>query len=119
MGTSYSRDLRLRVARAMVAGEPSRKVAATFGVSASSVMRWRRLLLATQDVAPGKIGGHRKHVLGPHSAFILQALEETSHLTAEKLVAMLTKRGVVVTPQTVYNHLHRHKLSFKKNTIQT
>jgi putative transposase len=118
MGMAYSKDIRLRAAKAMMAGEPSRQVAARFGVGASSVMRWRRLLVATQDVGHGKLGGHRKPVLAAHSDFILQSLETTPHLTLSLLAAMLEKRGVTVTPMTVWNHLRRHKLSFKKNAIR-
>jgi transposase len=89
MGMAYSKDIRLRAAKAMIAGESSRQVAARFGVGASSVMRWRRLLVATEGVDHGKLGGHRKPVLAAHSDFILQSLETTPHLTLNLLAAML------------------------------
>ena len=117
MGMAYSKDIRLKAAHAMIAGEPAQQVATRFGVGASSVMRWRRLLVATKGVAPGKLGGHRKPLLAAHSDFILEAIEATPHLTINLLAAMLKERGVTVTPMTVWNHLRRLKLSFKKNTI--
>jgi hypothetical protein len=36
---------------------------------------------ATGPVAPGKMGGHRKPVLAPHRAFIMERLGLTPHLT--------------------------------------
>ena len=40
MTQPYSSDLRERVVRAHLAGEPVRQVAARFGVSVSSVPKW-------------------------------------------------------------------------------
>ena len=40
MTQTYSSDLRERVVRAHLAGEPIRQVAARFGVSVSSVPKW-------------------------------------------------------------------------------
>ena len=59
MTQPYSNDLRERVVRAHLAGEPIRQVAARFGVSVSSVPKWVARYRATGSVAPGKVGGHR------------------------------------------------------------
>ena len=62
-----SSDLRERVVRAHLAGEPIRRVAARFGVSVSSVPKWVARYRVTGSVAPGKIGGHRLWFLPPYS----------------------------------------------------
>ena len=59
MARTYSNDLRERVVRAHLDGEPLRSVAARFGVGVSSVPKWAARYRATGSVAPGRIGGHR------------------------------------------------------------
>ena len=54
MTRPYSNDLRERVVRAHLAGEPIRSVAARFGVSVSSVPKWVARYRATGSVAPGR-----------------------------------------------------------------
>jgi putative transposase len=61
-------------------------------------------------VAPGKIGGHRKPVLVPHRAFIVEQLERTPHLTLHGLKDMLAARGVKVSHVVVWTFLRREGL---------
>ena len=63
MTQPYSSDLRERVVRARLLGEPVRQVAARFGVSVSSVPKWVARYRATRSTAPGRIGGHRPWLL--------------------------------------------------------
>ena len=49
----YSNDLRERVVRAHLAGEPMRAVAARFGVSVSSVPKWVACYRAAPPCSPG------------------------------------------------------------------
>jgi putative transposase len=69
-------------------------------------------------VAPGKIGGHRKPVLEPHRAFIVERLEQNPHVTLHGLKAELAARGVKVSHDTVWVFLRRQGLRFKKNTVR-
>ena len=57
MTQPYSSDLRERVVRAHLAGEPIRRVAARFGVSVSSVPKWVARYRATGSVAPARSAG--------------------------------------------------------------
>ena len=66
MTRPYSNDLRARVVRAHLDGEPIRPVAARFGVSMSSVLKWTARYRATGSVAPGQVGGHGPWLLEPH-----------------------------------------------------
>jgi len=113
-----SNDLRERVVAAIAAGAPCRSVAARFGVSVSSVVKWSQRHRATGSVAPGKIGGHRKLVLAPHRAFIVERIEQTPELSLHRLKDELVARGVKVSHNTVWEFLRREGLRFKKNAVR-
>src|ERR1700756_2974794 len=113
-----SNDLRKRAVAAVAKGESCRAVAARFGVAVSSVVKWSQRFRATGSVAPGKMGGHRKRVLEPHRAFIMERLGQTPHLTLHGLKAELAGRGVKVSHNAVWQFLRREGLRFKKNAIR-
>lgn len=118
MTRPLSIDLRERVVGAVLAGESCRSVARRFDVAASSVVKWSQRKRRTGSVAPGKIGGHRKPVLEPHRAFIVEQLERTPHLTLHGLKDMLATRGVRVSHVVVWAFLRREGLRFKKNAVR-
>jgi transposase len=118
MTRALSNDLRERVVSAVGAGESCRSVAARFGVSISSVVKWSQRYRATGSVAPGKMGGHRRRVLEPHRAFIVERINQTSHLTLHRLKDELAARGVAVSHNAVWQFLRREGLSFKKNAVR-
>src|SRR3984957_17680469 len=106
MARPLSEDIRERVIAAVAAGASTRAGAARFGVAVSSVVKWSQRYRATGSVAPGKMGGHRKRVLEPHRAFIMERLGQTPHLTLHGLKAELAGRGVkVVGAQSVAKRL--------------
>ena len=113
-----SNDLRERVVAAVLAGETSRVVAARFGVSVSSVVKWAQRQRATGSVAPGQMGGHRKWVLEPHRAFIIERLEQNPHLTLHGLKAELAERGITISHDAIWRFLRREGLRFKKNHVR-
>lgn len=112
-----SLDLRERVIAAVLAGESCRSVAARFNVAVSSVVKWSQRHRATGSVAPGKMGGHRKPILEPHRAFIVERIEGSASLTLHGLKAELKARGVNVSHNAVWLFLRREGLRFKKNAI--
>jgi transposase len=118
MTAPLSIDLRERVVRAIAAGESCRSVAARFGISVSSAVKWSQRYRATGSVAPGKMGGHRKRVLEPHRDFIIEQLRQTPHLTLHGLKQELAARGVNVSHDTVWRFLRREGLRFKKNAVR-
>jgi putative transposase len=115
MARPLSVDLRERVVAAGLAGETCRSVAARFGISVSSVVKWSQRLRATGSVAPAKMGGHRKRVLEPHRAFILEQIARTPHLTLHRLKDELAAHGVTVSHNAIWQFLRREGLRFKKN----
>jgi transposase len=117
MARPLSIDLRERVVAAVAAGESCRSVAVRFDVAVSSVVKWSQRQRATGSVAPGKMGGHRKRVLDPHRAFIVDRVGAVPHLTLHGLKDELATRGVKVSHNTVWEFLRREGLRFKKNTV--
>jgi transposase len=77
MTRPLSNDLRERVVSAVLGGESCRGAATRFGVAVSSVVKWSQRYRATGSVAPGKMGGHRRPVLDPHRAFIIERIKQT------------------------------------------
>lgn len=118
MARPYSNDLRERVVAAVVRGAPTRSVAERFGIAVSSVVKWSQRYRRTGSVAPGKMGGHRRPVLEPHRAFIVERIAQTPHLTLHRLKDELAARGVVVSHNAVWQFLRREGLRFKKNAVR-
>ena len=114
MTAPLSNDLRERVVGAIEAGESCRSVAARFCVAASSAVKWSQRYRATGSVVPDRMGGHRKRVLEPHRAFIVERIDQTPHLTLHGLKAELAARGVKVSHNAVWLFLRREGLRFKK-----
>jgi len=119
MARPLSNDLRERVVTAVLSGESCRAVAERFGVAVSSVVKWSQRRRRTGSVAPSKMGGHRKPVLEPHRDFIVERLNQTSHLTLHGLKTELAARGIKVSHHAVWTFLRREGLRFKKNTIRS
>jgi transposase len=117
MTRAYSNDLRERVVGSVQAGGTCRSVAEQF-VAVSTMVKWSRRHRETGRVAPGKMGGHRRRVLVPHRAFIVERLQQTPHLTLHRLKDELIERGVVVSHNAVWQYLRREGLSFKENAAR-
>ncbi len=118
MTRRLSNDLRERVVAAVLSGETCRSAAARFGVAVSTVVKWSQRYRATGSVAPGKVGGHRKPILTPHRAFIVERIAQTPHLTLHGLKRELAARGVKVSHNAVWLFLRREGLRFKKNAVR-
>ena len=67
MTRPYSNDLRERALARVEKGETIRSVAAALAVSPSCVSKWWTRKRRTGNVAPGKIGGHKKRTLSGRS----------------------------------------------------
>jgi putative transposase len=64
------------------------------------------------------MGGHRKRVLEPYRAFILDRIAQMSHLTLHGLKDELAARGVRVSHNAVWEFMRREGLRFKKNPVR-
>jgi transposase len=60
------------------------------------------------------MGGHRRPILERHRAFIVERIEQTSHLTLHRLKDELAAHGVIVSHNAIWQFMRREGLSFKK-----
>lgn len=116
MTKPYSLDLRERVVARVLAGEPVRSVAQTFGVAVSSVVKWSQRYRATGSAAPAKMGGYVPGKLIGETRLWLLERTAISPFTLRGLVVELADRGVQVDYRTVWKFVHAEGLSFKKNS---
>ena len=82
MARAYSDDLRERVAAAVASGRSGREVAAAFGVSVASALKWAQRLRDTGSAGSRPMGGRKRRVLAGEQQWMLLRLEECPHLTA-------------------------------------
>jgi putative transposase len=109
-------DLRLRIVRAVEGGSPIREAARRFAVSPSAAVKLMQRVRATGSAAPGRYGGHRRPVLGPHEAELRRLVEAMPDLTLGELQTELQRRaGVRAGLSTIHNTLRRIGLRHKKS----
>ena len=64
------------------------------------------------------MGGHRPRVLiGEHRAWLLQRIASGPDMTLRGLAAELAEPGVKGSYRTVWNFVHREKISYKKSVF--
>jgi putative transposase len=102
MTRPYSIDLRERALARVERGETTRSVAGSLGISPSCVSKWGSLKRRTGDVAPGKVGGHKKRALSGEIADWLRARMRESAFTLRGLVVELAERGVKTEARAVW-----------------
>jgi transposase len=117
MARAYSDDLRERVAAAILSGRSGREVAAAFGVSVSSALKWSQRLRDTGSARYRPMGGYKPRVLAEEQGWMLLRLEECPHLTVRGLAIELAERGHRVSPNTVWSMLRKAGHSFKKKPV--
>jgi transposase len=124
MTRAYSSDLRERVIGAVAGGLSARSVSKIFAVSASSAIKWVRQWRLDGRTAPSPVRGHRRAVLEPHAAWLLDLIGAQSDITLEEVRALLRERGIVVSVATVWSFVatvwsfyDRLGISFKKKAF--
>jgi len=85
MAKPYSRDLRERKMRAVLAGRSRHEVARMFNVSASYVIKLMQRVAATGRYEPKKFGGHKQFALAEHADKVRAFVAEKPDLTATEL----------------------------------
>jgi transposase len=116
MARAYSLDLRERVIAAVRSGQSRRKVAATFGLEPSTVVKWWQRYRATGEVAARPRGGSKVRALVEEERdWVLERVAGEPHVATRALAAELARRGREVSHVTVWNLLRRQRLTHKKN----
>lgn len=119
MPRAYSVDLRERSLHALTSGMPVTEVAHIFGVSRSSLSRWRRQQRSTGAVRPGHSSG-RPRAIAPHQedAVRTQVVAQPDATLAEHCARWTASGGVRVSPTTMGRLLARLDLPLKKNAAR-
>lgn len=120
MTKPYSMDLRERVVAAVEQeGMSRRQAAARFGVAISSAIRWAARFRKTGSAAPSKIGGYKPKTLrGEHAAWLIARCQEKDFTISQLVEELKGIRGLKVDRRSVWEFLHLHGLSHKKNRIR-
>lgn len=118
MARPYSNDLRERVAAAVLSGRSCREVATIFGVSVASVVKWSQRHRATGTAAARQMGGHRKPILEPYRALVLERLTADPDLTIPALVEQLAAEGIQANRVTLWRLVRSSGMTVKKNTVR-
>ncbi|MPY72908.1 MAG: transposase [Alphaproteobacteria bacterium] len=110
----YSEDLRIRVVGRVEAGYPVREVAETFGVSASSVVKWSQRKRETGSVAAKPMGSRQARSLAAQRDWLLARIAAKPDVTLRELVAEMDARAVRTSYGSVWRLLNDEGISFKK-----
>jgi transposase len=93
-------------------------MAAVFGVSVASVVRWSRRLRATGSAAAKPLGRRQPRSLAAERDWLLARLEAVPDLTLRAVVVELSERGVTTSYGSVWRIVHDAGVSFKKNAVR-
>ena len=118
MTRAYSSDLRQRVIGAVAGGLSARSVAKVFAVSASSAIKWVQQWRRDGRMAASGVRGHRRAVLEPHAAWLLDLIDAQPDITLEEIRTLLRESGVTVSITTVWSFYARHGISFEKKPLR-
>ena len=120
MTKPYSMDLRERVVAAVEQEGMSRhQAAARFGVAISSAIRWVARFRKTGSAAPSKMGGYKPKTLrGEHAAWLIARCQEKDFTISQLIEELWDIRGLKVDRRSVWEFLHLHGLSHKKNRMR-
>lgn len=118
MAKALSKDLRVRVIEAVRAGGSRRQVAARFGVSVSSAIRWVTRFEASGEVSAKQMGGDRRSSLKEHRERIVTLIADHPDQTIEELRARLREQGIEASYGAAWRFLDSEKISFKKNRFR-
>lgn len=118
MARPYSNDLRDRVAAAVLSGRSCREVAGIFGVSVASVVKWTQRHRATGTAAARRMGGHRKPILEPYRALVVERLTADPDLTIPALVTQLAAEGIDANRVTLWRLVRSSGMTVKKNAVR-
>src|SRR5204862_2601233 len=97
------------------AGLSRNKAAKKFDVAVSTAVKLMQHVEESASVLPKKIGGSRRHKLGPYDAVVRELATATPDATLEELVIQLAERGIATSRSGLDRYFGKIGWSFKKN----
>jgi transposase len=118
---AYSQDLREKAMRAVALGQQSnREIAATIGLSESTLEKWSRRLRKTGSFAAAPHAGGPDRVLAAHGAFLRAAVKAQPDITLAELSQKVSSElKLKVNGSMVSRELARLRLPLKKSRSTT
>lgn len=115
MAAALSKDLRVRVVRAVEEeGMSRRSAAARFGVAIRTAVRWVGVYRSSGCLEPQKMGNPSAPKLSAHRETVLALLEERPDCTIEGLRHDLAEKGIVVGYGSIRRFFEREGITRKK-----
>ncbi|HEX9076334.1 MAG TPA: IS630 transposase-related protein [Anaerolineae bacterium] len=116
----YCQDLRKRVLRQVQAGTQTQaEIAATFGVSLSTVEKWLRRKRETGKLTPLPPAHGPQRILQDHAPLIRAQVKQQPDITLAELCERISKCiAIAVSPSTMFRELERLRLPRKKVTAR-
>jgi transposase len=115
MAAALSKDLRLRVVRAVEEEGLSRRAsAARFGVAIRTAVRWVGAFRSSGSLEPRKMGNPSPPKLTAHRQTVLALLEAHPDCTIEGLRHELAEKGIVVGYGSIRRFFEREGITRKK-----
>lgn len=118
MPAPFSRDLRTRIGRAIIAGAATGAIANRFGVSARTVRRYRRQLHATGSLAPRPTRGRPPQVVIERDRLIAQLTTQPMATLAAHCQAWTASTGQLVSATTMWRAIRAVGWTRKKGQWQ-
>ena len=114
----YSQDLRQRVlARARTRKGTQAEIAASFGISLSTLEKWLRRKRETGKMTPLPSAHGPNPVLQNYATLLRAAVKQQPDITLTELCAHMSACvGIEVSPSTMCRELQRLRLPRKKST---
>jgi transposase len=92
------------------------QAAVRFGVAVSSAIRWVARFHATGSAAPAKMGGYKPKTLrGEHAVWLIARCQEKDFTLSQLVEELRHVRGLKADRRSVWEFVHAHGLSYKKN----
>lgn len=115
---AYSKDLRLRVLRAVERGIPRKEIADLFGISRPTIGRYTKLKASGRQIAPKPSPGRKTKILESYDLkkALWEQLEENNTATLQEHCEMFAdSQGVTVSVATMSRTVRKLGWSFKKD----
>lgn len=82
------------------------------------MVKWSQRQRKTGTAASRKMGGHRKRLLEPHRALVIDRVKAVPDITLKVLVAELAEQDIKTSMVSVWRLVRSKGLRFKKNAIR-
>jgi len=116
MARPLADDLRERVVQAVERGRRQAEVAAFFGLGLRTVERYISRWRENGQIARGKFGGHKKHLLAAHAERVDKLVTAEPDLTLVALCQRLAAAGIKVSTSALDRFVRAAGFTYKKNT---